>query len=196
MECYVVLKKLLKWAAIGWAVIIALFVLIALIAPLEDVEVKDSPAAKEEKKVSKEEPSTIEKEEKVKPAESKSEYLTQEELDSAVEKADIEAEITKTKVTGNHVAIWATVGTNLTTKLTYASARHRAVDIAEILSKLNRYDTATIIMSAPGTDVYGNDKDVEALKVSFTRDIINKINYSNFNPDNLKDVSTFYSTTE
>lgn len=76
------------------------------------------------------------------------------------------------------------------------SERHRAIDIAEMLSKLNRYDTATIIMSAPGTDAYGNDKDVEALKVSFTQDMINKINYSNFNPDNLKDVSTFYSTTE
>lgn len=44
------LKKILKWTAIGWAVIIALLVLIALIAPTEDVELKDTPAAAEEEK--------------------------------------------------------------------------------------------------------------------------------------------------
>lgn len=123
-------------------------------------------------------------------------HLSQVELDDAAKSSDLHAKITKATVTGDHVAIWASVETNLTAKMTYKSARIGAVDIYEMLSDLDGYKTATIIMSAPGTDAYGNDIEMEALKVTWTKETIDKVNYDQFDFDNLGAVADFYSTTE
>lgn len=188
------LKKVLKWTAISWAAMAVIFVAVALIASIGEEAEEVAPSA-ENKVEAKAEPKK-EANDYEKAREENGGYLPQIELDDTIAATDLRANITKATVTANHVAIWAGVETNLTAKMTYKSARLGAVEIYKMLSKLDGYDTATIIMSAPGTDAYGNDIEMEALKVTWTKESIDKVNYDQFDYNSLGDVAEFYSTTE
>lgn len=192
------LKKLLKWTAISWAILAVIFFTVAVFTPTDEVaEEKPAPVAEKKKEVAakaeEDKPAPVDYE---KAREETGGYLPQVELDDMIAATDLRANITKAKVTANHVAIWAGVETNLTAKMTYKSARLGAVEIYKMLSKLDDYATATIIMSAPGTDAYGNDIDMEALKVTWTKETIDKVNYDQFDFNSLGEVAEFYSTTE
>lgn len=193
------IKKVLKWTAISWAALAVIFVAVALIAAIGEEAEEVAPSA--ENKVEAKADAEPKKEAKEindyeKARKENGGYLPQVELDDAIAATDLRANITKAKVTANHVAIWAGVETNLTAKMTYKSARIGAVEIYKVLSKLDDYDTATIIMSAPGVDSYGNEIEMEALKVTWTKGTIDKVNYDQFDFNSLGDVAEFYSTTE
>lgn len=190
------LKKVLKWTAISWAAMAVIFVAVALVVTIGEEEAKEVAPVAEKKVEAKTEPKKEATNDYEKAREENGGYLPQIELDDTIAATDLRANITKATVTANHVAIWAGVETNLTAKMTYKSARLGAVEIYKMLSKLDGYDTATIIMSAPGTDAYGNDIEMEALKVTWTKETIDKVNYDQFDYNSLGDVAEFYSTTE
>lgn len=192
------LKKVLKWTAISWAAMAVIFVAVALVATIGEEDAAEVAPVAEKKVEAKAEPKkeTTTATDYEKAREENGGYLPQIELDDTIAAADLRANITKATVTANHVAIWAGVETNLTAKMTYKSARLGAVEIYKMLSKLDGYDTATIIMSAPGTDAYGNDIEMEALKVTWTKETIDKVNYDQFDYNGIGDVAEFYSTTE
>jgi len=178
------LKKIL-------AVVGVLFVALAIMILVTPVPDEAEPAAEKKVEAKPDRGAVYEKERKENGG-----YLPQVELDDTVNNADLRADVTKTKVTGDHVAVWAMVGANLTEKMTYKSARIGAVEIYKMLATLDGYRTATIIMSAPGTDAYGNNIEVEAMKVTWTKETIDKVNYDQFDFDKVGEVAEFYSTTE
>lgn len=69
------------------------------------------------------------------------------------------------------------------------------LDAKRILEQLqNRSDIDTIVLSwdMQSTDVYGNNKDINVMVITMSKETLNKINFDNFNIENFPDVADEY----
>lgn len=178
-------KKALKWSIISGFVMTVVIVIAVLVAPSDGAEPKNLAAENVNKS-----------EDYAKAREENGGFLPELELEDALKASGSNEKVTRASVVGDHVAVWADVEMNLTSEMTYDSARKCAIDIFEVLSELDDFADATIIVNAPGIDAHGNDVNLEAIKVTWAKETIDKINYKQFSVGQIGTVAEFYSTTE
>ena len=65
-------------------------------------------------------------------------------------------------------------------------------DYMEQMKKFDDVQTATLIVHVPLTDQYGNEKNGEVLRVTMNRETLDKINFENFNIENIEQVADEY----
>lgn len=122
--------------------------------------------------------------------------LSEEYVQNVLENKAFVKGIEDVSATGNELKIIASIDSEFSPSFTYKSAWQKALEIYENINGLKGFNSARIVVNAPGVDKYGNEGDVMAIDVTLLSEDIEKINYENFDPENLKDLAKEYQTTE
>lgn len=81
---------------------------------------------------------------------------------------------------------------NLTNGLTRGAIWTDIIDIVKKLSTDENIDSVTVNAFLPLVDQYGNEAPGKVMTVNLTRETWSKINWNNFNEDNLPNIADFY----
>lgn len=81
---------------------------------------------------------------------------------------------------------------SLTTSFTVKGFKLAIIDTLKDIRNEKEIKTAAFNITYPLVDKYGNSTNQNVLKVEFSRDTIDKINYDNFNIDNMESVADSY----
>lgn len=80
----------------------------------------------------------------------------------------------------------------ISTKTTRHSFLYNTVEFMKVMKSQEEVTQATLIVQAPLTDRYGNVENGDVMIVLMSRETLNKINFNNFNAENLSTVADSY----
>ncbi|SNR96392.1 hypothetical protein SAMN05446037_1002116 [Anaerovirgula multivorans] len=81
---------------------------------------------------------------------------------------------------------------NLTTNMTKSTIHKDSVEILEELYNHDEIEEVTLIWQLPLVDTYGNEETKNVMIVSINKEIANKINWSNFDYNNIPKIANDY----
>src|SRR5699024_4257306 len=103
-----------------------------------------------------------------------------------------EKRIDEVYVREGYIGIKAIAAENLTTKLARSGMLVEATDVLNRLKDANYIGEVSIMFSAEATNKHGEEFTLKVMSVDITAETLERINFDNFNRDDLPDVADNY----
>lgn len=173
-------KNSKKGCFIGCGVIIVVFMLLIIIAILADNDTKKE----KEENLAKVNDTTLSINERIESA-TKSLFGEENNMDESRNiKVNNDTDLTTVEILADE---------NLTTNFMATSMTNDTIELLEAIKDIDELKVLTIAWKAKFVDTYGNEFIDTALAVTINKSEIDKINFENFGPEQLKQIATSYN---
>lgn len=146
----------------------------------------------EKNEADKEEPVSAEDETTDKESDTNNEETPEERLAGVLEEVIDSERIEDITHFDGHTTLKIKASDNLTTNMIRKSMLLDATEILNELKIANHEGTTLILFMFPMTDKYGEEKDMKVMSLEVSPETLEKINFDNFNRDNLSNIADDY----